>query len=237
LGAERIIVGDRSFWGDRGTLQNMEWNGIAAAAAEAEAELVGFEDDTVDWVQFSQEDVPTWVGGYRLPLPVVQADHIINLPCVKTHFIAGFTMSLKNMLGLPHPDDRSRRGNLRTHALPRLWRQIAESNTQITPSLNILDGYRSLITGGPNAEGGNGATYADSKLILASADRVALDVTGVALLQTLSPDFEEVTQTAPWANPQIAMAIEYGLGATGPDQLVLAGESAPDIARYTELLA
>ena len=237
LGASRIIVGDRSFWGDWGTEQNMRRNGIATAAAEADAELVAFEDHTVDWVQFDEADVPNWVGGYRLPLPVVQADHIINLPCVKTHFIAGFTMALKNMLGLPHPDDRARRGNLRTHALPRLWNQIAQSNTQITPSLNILDGYRSLITGGPNVDSGNGATYADAGIVAASTDRVAVDVFGVALLHTLSPDFEEVTFTAPWDNPQIQAAIEHGLGAAGPEELRLAGDTAPYIERYRELLS
>ncbi len=45
-----------------------------------------------------------------MPMPVVEAAHIINLPLVKTHFIAGSTLALKNMLGLPHPFDRARRG-------------------------------------------------------------------------------------------------------------------------------
>jgi uncharacterized protein (DUF362 family) len=217
----------------------MRRNGIADAATQAEAELVAFEDDTVDWVQIPEERVPHWVGGYRLPLPVVEADHIINLPLVKTHFIAGFTMALKNMLGLPHPFDRARRGNLRTHAMPRLWHQIAEINTAVTPSLNILDGYQSLITGGPNRNSGAGATYADSRLIIASADRVATDVAGIALLQTLSPESEAVTWSTPWGNPQIDAAVQLGLGAGGPDESALVGPTAPaaDLARYQALAA
>ena len=215
----------------------MRWNGIADAAADGEAELVVFDDDTVDWVQIPESDAPTWLGGYRLPLPVVEADHIINLPLVKTHFIAGFTMALKNMLGLPHPADRAIRQNLGIHRLPRLWSQIAEVNAQVTTSLNILDGYRALITGGPNANSGRGATYADPKVIFAAPDSVAIDVAGISLLHTLSPSVEEVTQTSPWQNPQIGAAAEYGVGIAGPEHLALVGPTVPDLDRYREIAA
>ncbi|MCC7540716.1 MAG: DUF362 domain-containing protein [Deltaproteobacteria bacterium] len=234
-GATRIIVGDRSFWGDPDTLGNMEANGVAGAARDAGAELVVFDADEVDWVMFSEDDAPNWVGGFRLPMPVVEADHIINLPCVKTHFISGFTMSLKNVFGLVNPLDRRRAGNLDVHVTSRLWRQIAQVNRFVTPSLNILDGYEALITGGPTRRDGAGATYASPHVIIVSSDRIAADVTGIAVLQTLSPRSEEVTQSAAWANPQIAAAAADGIGIGSPDLYDLSGPSVPSIEEYRAL--
>ncbi len=232
MGASRVIVGDRSFWGDNDTMGNMEANGVAGAARDAGAELYVFDDDSVDWVAFTQDQAPTWNGGFRLPLPVVEADHIINLPLIKTHFITGFTMSLKNALGLPHAIDRAREGNLDTHVKPNIYHQSAEVNQFITPSLNVLDGYYALITGGPTRRG---ASYADPRVFVVSADRIAADVTGIAVLQTLSPSTEEVTQYPAWANPQIAAAVDKGLGINGPEEYDLSGPSVAEIERYRAL--
>ena len=234
LGATRIIVGDRSFWGDTGTLANLRRNGISDAATTAGAELVVFDDAMVDWVTIPQTMAPNWAGGYRLPVPVMEATHIINLPCVKTHFIAHFTMSLKNALGLVNPVDRRRTGNLDVHQYPRLWNQIAQVNQGLTPSLNVLDGYRALITGGPTIRDGAGPTYADPKVYIVSTDRIAADVTGIGVLQTLSPASEEVTRRAAWASPQIAAAVAAGVGIDTPDLLDLSGPTVPMIADYLD---
>jgi len=64
-GAERVIVGDRSFWGDPNTYNNLVANGIVEASANAGAELVVFDDNAVDWVEFSEDDNPDWNGGFR----------------------------------------------------------------------------------------------------------------------------------------------------------------------------
>jgi uncharacterized protein (DUF362 family) len=232
LGASRIIVGDRSFWGDPGTLSNMRRNGVAGAAEDAGAELVVFDDAMVEWVSIDQADAPTWNGGFGLPVPVMEADHIINLPCVKTHFIAHFTMALKNMFGVVNPVDRQRTGNLDIHRYPQVWSQIAEVNQHITPALNILDGHEALITGGPTISDGAGATYAEPNVIIVSPDRVAADVMGIALLQTLSPSSEEVTGYAAWASPQIERAVALGIGATGPEMLDVSGPTVTELDTY-----
>ena len=57
-GASRVIVGDRSFWGDPNTYNNLVQNGIVEAAESSGAELVVFDDDAVDWVEFSEDDSP-----------------------------------------------------------------------------------------------------------------------------------------------------------------------------------
>ncbi len=232
LGATRIIVGDRSFWGDGNTARNMENNGVAGATRDVGGELLVFDDSTVEWVQIDQGDAPNWAGGFRLPAPVMEADHIINMPCLKTHFISTFTLSLKNFFGLVNPVDRRRSGNLDVHRKPRLWAQIAQVNKFVTPSLNILDGYEALITGGPTVRDGAGPTYAEPKVFIVSADRIATDVTGIAVLQTLSPSSEAVTRSAAWANPQIAQAAVDGVGISGPELYDLSGPTVPMIEAY-----
>jgi uncharacterized protein (DUF362 family) len=231
-GATRIIIGDRSFWGDRNTIGNMRANGVAGAADDVGAELLVFDDAAVEWVVLPQAEAPTWQGGFSLPVPVMESNHIINLPCVKTHFISHFTMALKNCLGLVNPVDRQRPGNLDVHAEPRLWYQIAEVNQHFTPSLNILDGHEALITGGPTVFDGAGPTYATPNVFIVSPDRIAADVMGIAVLQTLSPTSEEVTGAAAWRLPQIEQAVAHGLGITGPELLDVSGPTVPMLETY-----
>ena len=122
-----------------------------------------------------------------------------------------------------NPVDRQRTGNLDTHAYPRLWSQIAQVNQGLTPSSNVLDGYRALTTGGPTIHDGAGPTYADPKVYIVSTDRIAADACGVAVLQTLSPATEEVTRRAAWAGPQIAAAVAAGVGIDSPDLSICPG--------------
>jgi uncharacterized protein (DUF362 family) len=233
MGVTDIRIGDRSFWGDRNTAGNFASNGIADAAAMLGTTATVF-DDSVDWVTLPAEMVPNWVGTVRLPVMVTTATHIINLACVKTHFIATFTMTLKNCLGLVHATDRARTGNLQTHDTRVLYQQIAQINKGYTPSLNILNGYQALITGGPTPTDGAGGTVADPKVVIVSTDRIAADVTGIAVLQTLSPTRERVTQTRAFNNPQIRAAIAAGLGITGRDAYDLSGPTVPMIETYRQ---
>jgi uncharacterized protein (DUF362 family) len=197
----RVVVGDRSFWGDDDTAGNLAANGIAAATRDAGAELMVF-DDRVDWVEIDPDRVPSWRPPFHLPRVVVEADHVINLACLKTHFITGVTLGLKNMLGVVKAQDRARPGNLRVHHDELIHRQIADVNRVIAPRLTVIDGYRALITGGPTRHDGK-PTFADTRTILAGSDRIALDVAAIALLQRHAPDTEAVHRTAPDEHPTI----------------------------------
>ena len=217
----RVVVGDRSFWGDDDTRGNLEANGIAAAARAVSATLQVFEPDAVDWVAIPSELVPSWRGPVRVPRIAVDADHIINLPCVKTHFITTCTLSLKNVLGLVHPEDRARPGNLRSHRQDRIYDQIAQINRFVRPSVHLLDGHRALVTGGPTPHSGVGPTIVPAQTIIASRDPRAADALGIALLKTLSPSSEQVTQAATWNNPTLRAAIGHGVGAAASEKMTL----------------
>lgn len=243
-----VFVGDRSFFGDRNTARNFRDNGIQAVCEELGVDLHVFGDPALDSAASSVDwmDLPTeieglgarsasWTGTMRIPAMVAQADHIIAMPCVKTHFIATYTMTMKNMIGIVNPQDRSLPGNLGNHstAADKLYRQVAFMNKAgPNVSLVVLDGWTSLISGGPlpsnappRAPAGWTAQTSDARVVIISRDRVAADLTGLAMLKMLSPSYEAITTTTARANRQMMRALAAGVGITSMDQYDLSGPS------------
>jgi uncharacterized protein (DUF362 family) len=240
LGVTDLRIGDRSFCGDTGTAANLLSNGITGAAKKLGTTAFVL-DDSVDWMVLPPASVKNWKGTVRLPVPVTSADHHIILSCVKTHFIATVTMSLKIALGLVHADDRARDGNLKNHDTTILFDQVAQINKAFTPSLIIADGYSAVISGGPTKNDKppgapstfKGGITGDPKVFIVSTDRIAADVAGISVLQTLSPSYELVTKTKPFANPAIKAAIAAGgLGISGASAFDLSGPTVPKLADY-----
>ena len=179
----RVVVGDRSFWGDRDTRGNLERNGIAPAARRAGAEVVAFETNDTRWLELDAKRVPHWVGPVRVPRLAFEADQLINLACAKTHFITGVTLGLKNMLGLVCADDRAREGNLRSHDPARIHQQIAEIHSALPVALTVIDGFDALVTGGPTPGSGAPPTIVHTGVVLVSRDAHAVEREGRALLE------------------------------------------------------
>lgn len=210
-GAE-VVVADRSFWGDGDTAGNFVDNGIAAAAAAGGAELLALDEDdeAIDWVEIPAELVPDWRPPVRVPRLAVEADHLINLACMKTHFITGCTLALKNFLGLVHAGDRARPGNLRSHG-DRIHHQVAQIHRFVKARLHVVDGWRALVAGGPTPSSGAGPRFADARVVLASVDPVQVDAAAIEILRTHAPPSEEITRAAARESPPIRAAIETGL--------------------------
>lgn len=254
------FIGDRSFYGDRGTMTNFRANGIADVASELGVDLLVFGDSaagdsaahTVDWMDLPPtidgvgDRAALWSGTMRIPAPVATADHIVAMPCMKTHFIATFTMSMKNAIGLVNPVDRARSANLGSHSTvgDRLFRQVAFMNKAgPAVSLVVLDGHQALLSGGPTptdrppaapssfTRGVTGAPH----LVVISRDRVAADLTGVSVLKTLSPMYERIQSTSAWSNRQIVQARNAGFGLTDHALYDLSGPTVTDLARIREL--
>lgn len=243
IGVTDLRIGDRSFWGDTGTAANLVSNGMTAAAKKlgTTAKVYDEGDANVDWMTLPAGSVPNWTGTVRLPVDVTTADHQIILSVVKTHFISSITMSLKISLGLVHATDRARAGNLKNHDTAVLYKQIAQINKGITPSFVINDGYSAVISGGPTMNdkpagapaGWKGGITGDPKVFIVSTDRIAADVAGIAVLQTLSPAYEAVNKTKPFANPMIKAAIAAGgLGIDDVSAFDMAGPTVPKLAEY-----
>ena len=247
-----VFIGDRSFFGDRNTAGNFNANGLTDVCSELGVDLHVFGDpttdsaaNTVDWMDLPIADdtlgdrSALWSGQMRIPAMVAQADHIIAMPCVKTHFIATYTMSMKNFIGLINPHDRSASANLGSHSTvgDRLFRQVAFMNKAgPNVSLVVLDGWNALISGGPlpsnapaRAPAGWVAQTAEPHVVIISRDRVAADLTGLALLKTLAPAYEAIQSSTARANRQMVRALASGVGLASMDQYDISGPSVANL--------
>lgn len=131
-----------------------------------------------------------------------RADKVILLPCLKTHKYAQYTGALKLAVGFMKPVER-----LKLH-LFHLQEKIAELNTLFHADLIIMDARKCFIKGGP-AEG----ELREPNFILASDDRVAVDVEGIKIIQSFPGS--SLFKINPWELPQIKRARELSLGVKG----------------------
>ena len=101
------------------------------------------------------------------------------------------------------------------HGSPHQRRMIAEINEPFKPCLVVLDGIDAFVDGGPMT-----GKRARADVILASADRVAIDATGVAILKLLGSN-EQIMRPKIFEQEQIARAVELGIGASSPSDIEL----------------
>jgi uncharacterized protein (DUF362 family) len=192
-GAGKVVVGESSMQ-TRSTRKVMEKTGTFSRLKETAAETVFFDEGK--WVKVD-------VGGkylkrVSLPERALQAGKVIYCCCMKTHFRAEFSLSLKLAFGFVKGSER-----LAFH-LSHLKEKIVDLNLVVHPNLIIMDGRKCFITGGPFS--GN---VREPNVILASGDRTAMDVEGIKIIES----FEGASLTAdPWGYTQIRRAVELGLG-------------------------
>jgi len=98
---------------------------------------------------------------------------------------------------------------------PHQRKMIAEINTPFKPALIVLDGIDAFVDAGPAV-----GKRAKGNVFLASADRVALDAVGVAVLKSLGSN-DQIMGPKIFDQEQIARAAEIGLGATSPSEIEL----------------
>jgi uncharacterized protein (DUF362 family) len=125
-------------------------------------------------------------------------DKLIYVPCLKTHFAAQFTGSLKLTIGLLKKTQK-----FSLH-LGHLQEKIAEINTFVKPDLIIMDGRKCFITKGPTK-----GTVKEPNIILASTSRVKIDIEGIKIIQKYKGnDLKNVT---PEEMIQIKKSREMGI--------------------------
>jgi uncharacterized protein (DUF362 family) len=280
-GPKRIIVSDRSFSAQfietsPKTIDVMKRVGHVDAVNQAisdfkapvvavgledaahELELLGVPAKTPLWRKIKPEGATHWPNGFELAELLFRVDHVINVPVIKTHFQAWFTMSMKAFVGMSHHRTRlefhhtyvgdgtsladQKRTSSRRRGIKRDFvaegkelapfvNRIAELNLGIKPSMNILDGSRCFVFGGPS----NGDT-ADPKVVVASSDRIAADATGVALLKSIGTE-DRLQKTSVWETPFLKHGIKIGLGVDSPKKINLqASGMEKDIAKIREML-
>ena len=208
-GAKKVYVGDMSALRTVSTRRNMTKNGILKAAEAAGAEVVIFED--FEWYAVPLSGTEHIKEAYVTEW-VFRAEIIVNLPVVKTHRSASYSITLKNFIGCTHLRQRPYLVN------PARWEElVAEFNAAYTPDINIVDATVSMIEGGP-WEG----TPEPTNLIIASGDRVGADAVGLGLIKSFGK-WEPVVSKPVWEQTQLKTAIALGIGRPSGDIRLLKG--------------
>jgi len=202
-GASKVTIVESSGLPWLPTKRVMEKMGMVKAAEECGAELrildnrerVNIEIEGKNWKSVS------------LAKDILERDaKLVWLPCMKTHAYARFSLSLKLAVGLL---DFEQRRNL--HSM-HLEEKIAELNLAVRPDLIIMDGRKCFVTGGP-AKG----LVEEPNVILASGDRVAIDVEALKVLKSYRANNR--LDMGVWEFPQIRHAVELGLGVKSENEM------------------
>ncbi len=194
-GAGEVIVADSStYFAD--TARVMDEIGVFELA-KTRSWLRVVDLDQGAWVK---REIPgaRYLSSVRVPELLSQVDKVFFCACLKTHFLARYTGALKLAVGLMEPGER--RGLHFGH----LQEKIGELAAAVSPDLVVMDARKCFINGGP----GKG-TVREPGLILAAADRVALDIEGVRVIQSYPGNGLE--GVVPEELPQIKRAIEMGV--------------------------
>ena len=197
-GYSKISVGEGAGRPWVPTSKIFEKAGISSRMAEMKIPLLDFDKSEYIDVPIDGE----YLDMIAYPRDLEDFDKIVYLPTMKTHYLAGFSMSLKLTVGLVHLFDR-----FILHGDSHLFvsQGATEMNIPVKPDLIIMDGRISFVSGGPAI-----GLAVHPGVILASGDQVALDIQGVRLLQNYAA-VNHLTGDA-WDLPQIKTAVKHGLG-------------------------
>lgn len=183
--------------------------------------------DEEPWVEVQPADAVDLTGPILIPSVLDEVDHVINVPALKTHELAVFTMTMKNLFGLVHPDSREAQfhGHAANDADPdRFYRVFAQMNLAFAPTLNVMDALVSRTTGGPTPPG----DVAETNLVLFGRDRVAMDAVGLAILKVYGTE-PHIEDRPVWEQVQLAEAVRLGFGVSGPDDVTLVGDGVDEL--------
>jgi uncharacterized protein (DUF362 family) len=194
-GAAKVLIGESSTFYDI-TNYDLERSGIMRLV------------DGRPWLQVKSFDEGKWVkrevvGGQALkkvhvPAALDEYDRLFFVCCLKTHCYAKFTGAIKLSVGLMKPQER-----LALH-MRNLQPKIAELASLFQPDLCLMDGRKCFITKGPSK-----GEVREPNLVLASTDRVALDIEGIRVIQEFPGN--DLADVVPEDLPQLKRAREMGI--------------------------
>lgn len=209
-----LVLAERSGAGD--TRKVLKETGISELANKKGVDIVILNElESSDWIRIKPEGTH-WKNGFLFPKVFEDADAIIQTCCLKTHGFSGFTMSLKNSVGMVAAGGQDGYGYMdELHSSSYKGQMIAEINMAYEPEFIIMDGIKGFSKGGPDT-----GTLIEPGIMIASRDRVALDAVGIAVLRIYGTT-SEVSDGSIFEPEQIARAAELGLGVSNPDDIAI----------------
>lgn len=151
-------------------------------------------------------------GGKRMlfreiPVTLEEADAIINLPVMKTHFAALVSLSIKNLQGAIPPLEK-----YMSHYFG-LWQNLINIHHLVKPKLHIIDGL--------TAQEGFGPVYGSSKitnLVIGGTNPVAVDAVTTRIMGL-----------DPTLSPPVYLAYMQGLGPLETEKIITIGAPIEEV--------
>ena len=209
-GIQDLTLGERSGWPWMPTDRVLRRMGVYEALAKLGVPVIDFDNVEYADVKLVGSVYYQTIGIAR---PVLEFDKIIFLPCMKHHFLAGFTMSMKLAVGMVYVVDMKH-----LHYDVPLKEKVSEIALAVQPDLIIMDGRKAFISDGPDH-----GTLVEPGVVMASGDQVAIDVEGVRILQSYGRPAQEgavyLIEGDVWSLEQVAQAVKLGIGAASDEQI------------------
>ena len=143
----------------------------------------------------------------EIPLTLEQADVVINLPVMKTHFAALVSLSIKNLQGAIPPLEK-----YMSHFFG-LWQNLVNIHHLVKSKLVIVDGLTALENFGPVY-----GTPKTMNLLIGGTNPVAVDA---ATMRIMGFD--------PVLSPPVMLAYMQGLGPIEPEKIQVLGASVEEV--------
>lgn len=181
--------------------------GLDTVAENLEADLIFLDEH--DWVKVKFPRGKYLRSG-SIGKPLLDIQKLVLAPCLKTHFLARYTGSMKLFVGWLKHSQR-----IRMHAR-KLQQKIADLASYFSPDLIVMDARTCFVEGGPAS-----GTCSSPGVILAGGDMVSVDVEGVRIIQCCNAKNNLGMDV--WEIPQIQRAVEIGIGAKSDEDIELRG--------------
>lgn len=143
----------------------------------------------------------------EIPVTLEQADVIINLPVMKTHFAAFVSLSVKNLQGAIGPLEK-----YMSHFFG-LWQNLVNTHHLVKPKLVIVDGLMAQEGFGPVT-----GTEKTMNLLIGGTNPVAVDAVTTRIMGL-----------DPVLSPPIMVAYMQGLGPIEPEKIQVLGASIEEV--------
>ena len=203
-GAGRVIIGEGpSYYQSESNLRPC----FTQTGTSEVADRLGIE-----WVLFDEHKYRTFKGiskatpdEFRVTEYAFSCDKLINVPVLKTHHQTTVTLAMKNLKGCLKREDKPR-----FHQQKDLNQAIVELNRIVRPAMNIIDATARTI----GSVGSSTRTQPiGTPLLLVSADAVAVDAVGCALMGI-----------DPHTVPTVTLGAAAGLGENDLTRIDIIGE-------------
>jgi uncharacterized protein (DUF362 family) len=163
-GAKKVRIADNTIHDAR---RCFALTGIGHVAKKTGADLVFPRASLLRPMKLNGHRLDVW----RVFVPFVEADKVLNVPVAKVHGLSTLTLGMKNWIGGV--------GGRRSALHQDIHQSIVDLAQFFNPTLTLIDATRVMITNGPS--GGSPSDVAVKNTLILGNDPVAVDARAAGL--------------------------------------------------------